>query len=132
MKIIKIKDLNNNLISYEEQNSELNKKVEKNNNEINRLQKVISVMEIDLNENDRILKDKIKENEELKSNFSNMKSELLDMSIKNQKMSEENRSLHSLINQYELENKEMLNRITNKYNYTFNTENNIDNHNYYY
>ena len=77
-----IKDLNNNLISYEEQNNELNKKVEKNNNEIDRLQKVISVMEIDLNENDRILKDKIKENEELKSNFSNIQSELFPFFIR--------------------------------------------------
>ena len=123
-----IKDLNNNLISYEEQNSELNKKVEKNNNEIDRLQKVISVMEIDLNENDRILKDKIKENEELKSNFSNIQNELLDMSIKNKKMSEENKSLHSLLDQYELEKKDIINNKYNR-NYNYNTENNIDNYN---
>ena len=126
-----IKDLNNNLISYEEQNNELNKKVLKNNNEIDRLQKVISVMEIDLNENDRILKDKIKENEELKSNFSNMQSELLDISLKNKKMTEENKSLHSLLEQYELENKTILSKINSNNNnyYTFNSENNINENN---
>ena len=61
-----IQDLNTNLISYEEKNNELSKELENNNNEIDRLQKVISVMEIDLNENDKQLKDKIRENEELK------------------------------------------------------------------
>ena len=125
-----IKDLNNNLISYEEQNSELNKKVEKNNNEINRLQKVISVMEIDLNENDRILKDKIKENEELKLNYSNIQSELLDMNIKNKKMTEENKSLHSLLEQYEFDNKDKLNKYNNYNYYTFNSENNISENNF--
>ena len=125
-----IKDLNNNLISYESQNNELNKKVLKNNNEIERLQKVISVMEIDLNENDRILKDKIKENEELKSNFSIMQSELMDISLKNKKMTEENKSLHSLLEQYELENKTILSKINSNNNYyTFNTDNNINENN---
>ena len=124
-----IKNLNNNLISYEEQNNELNKKVEKNNNEIERLQKVISVMEIDLNENDRVLKDKIKENEELKSNFSNVQNELLDLSIKNKKMTEENKSLHSLLEQYELENKTIISKINNNNYYTFNSENNINENN---
>ena len=86
-------------------------------------------MEIDLNENDRMLKDKIKENEELKSNFSNIQSELLDISTKNKKISEENKSLHSLLDQYELEHKDIINKNNRNYNYTFNTENNFENNN---
>ena len=115
-----IQDLNTNLISYEEKNNELSKELENNNNEIDRLQKVISVMEIDLNENDKLLKDKIRENEELKIRFSNIQTELFDISLKNKNITEENKSLQEIIDHYETERKEMVNKF---HNYSFNNDN---------
>ena len=114
-----IQELNTNLQSYEEKNSELNKELENNNNEINRLQKVISVMEIDLNENDKILKEKIRENEELKMNFSNIQTELFDVTLRNKKISEENKSLHEIVDHYETERNNIVNTV---HNYSFNND----------
>ena len=71
-----------------------------------------------------MLKDKIKENEELKISYSNIQTELFDMSLKNKKIIEENKSLQEIIEHYETERKDMVNKFQN---YSFNNDNNIDN-----
>lgn len=80
--------------------------------EFDRLQKVISVLEIDYNNAENIFKEKTSKSESLQVEMNNIKSQNFEISLKNKKLTEENKSLSSIIDQYELDRK----NIVEKYN----------------
>lgn len=98
---------------------ELQKKQEENENEIDRLQKVISVLEIDLNASENKIKEKNKKIEDLQHEYSNLQSQFFDASLKYKKFLEENTSLKGLVEHYEKERKEFLDKCN-----TFNNSTN--------
>ena len=86
---------------------------EETKNEMDRLQKVISVLEIDLNASEGKIKEKCKKIEDLQSEYNNLQVQFFDASIKYKKYLEENNSLKGLVEHYEKERKEFLDKCSN-------------------
>ena len=80
--------------------------------EFERLQKVISVLEIDYNNAENTVKEKANKIENLQVEMNNIQSQNFEISLKNKKLTEENKSLSTIVDQYELDRK----NIVEKYN----------------
>ncbi len=101
-----------NIIQCKEELNFLKTDNEETKNEMDRLQKIISVLEIDLNTSENKLKEKTQEFEDLKIKFSDLQTQYFDASLKYKKYLEENKSLQSIIEHYEKERKEMLEKYS--------------------
>ena len=121
----KYNSINNELIKLKQDNSsfygsfgnydelaQCKKNLINANNEIERLNKVINVIEIDLNSAEEAQREKNEKIDKLIKELSEVKKELNNMDIKNTKLLEENNKSKKIIQKYENEQKEM----TNKYN----------------
>ena len=86
---------------------------EETKNEMDRLQKVISVLEIDLNASEEKIKEKNKKIEDFQVEYSNLQAQFFDASLKYKKIIEENNSLKGLVEHYEKERKEFLEKCSN-------------------
>ena len=80
------------------------------NKEIERLNKVINVIEIDLNSAEEAQREKNIKIEELIKEVSELKNKLTNIEIKNKKLVEENNNKQNLIKKYENEQKEIINK----------------------
>ena len=78
--------------------------------EFERLQKVISVLEIDYNNTESVLKDKAGKVDGLQLELSNLQSQNFELTLKNKKLVEENKSLGTIVEQYETDRKNMLDK----------------------
>jgi chromosome segregation ATPase len=81
------------------------------NKEIERLNKVINVIEIDLNSAEEAKKEKDNKIEQLIKEINELKNELLNSDKKNKKLLEENNNKENIINKYENEKNELINKI---------------------
>jgi hypothetical protein len=101
-----------NIIQCNEELNYLKSDNEETKNEMDRLQKIISVLEIDLNTSENKLKEKTQEYEDLKIKFSDLQTQYFDASLKYKKYLEENKSLQGIVDHYEKERKEMLEKYS--------------------
>jgi hypothetical protein len=85
---------------------------EENKLELDRFQKVISVLEIDLNSSESKLKDKQTRIEGLQHEMTNLQTSLFEANLKYKKFMDENKSLQSIIDHYEKERKDMLDKYS--------------------
>ena len=76
--------------------------------EVERLKKVISVLEIDCLHTEEKLKEKQTKNEGLHEELNNSKNQLFDFNLQNKKLTEENKSLNTIIVKYENERKNLI------------------------
>ena len=76
--------------------------------EVDRLKKVISVLEIDCLHTEEKLKEKQTKNEGLHEELNNSKNQLFDFNLQNKKLTEENKSLNTIIVKYENERKNLI------------------------
>ena len=76
------------------------------------MKKVISVLEIDCMQTDEKLKEKQVKNETLHEELTCSKNQLFDFNLQIKKLSEENRSLNSIIEKYENERKTLLEKYS--------------------
>jgi predicted nucleic acid-binding Zn-ribbon protein len=97
---------------YEAKLKEISTDYEENKLEMDRLQKVISVLEIDLNSSESKLKDKQTRIESLQYESTNLQTNLFETNLKFKKIQDENKSLQSLIDHYEKERKDMLEKYS--------------------
>ena len=81
---------------------------EENKLEMDRLQKVISVLEIDLNVNEGKLKEKQEKIDQLQQENTNLQTHYFEMNLKYKKFLDENKNQENLIEHYENERKELL------------------------
>ena len=84
---------------------------------MDRLQKVISVLEIDLNSNEHKLKEKQTKIEGYQGEMSNLQTQIFETNLKQKKIFEENKSLNLLLDHNEKDRKSLY----EKYN-SFNDE----------
>ena len=75
---------------------------------MDRLQKVISVLEIDLNSTENKFKEKQNKMEHLQLELSSIQTNHFEATLKVKKLSEENKSLNSLVEHYEKERKDFM------------------------
>jgi len=80
-----------------------------------RLQKVISVIEIDLNSTESKLKEKQTKLENLQHEMGNIQTSHFEAALKIKKYSEENKNLNSVVEHYEKERKDFMEKY-NSYN----------------
>ena len=80
------------------------------NKEIERLNKVINVIEIDLNSAEEAKKEKDNKIEQLIKEINELKNELLNSDKKNKKLLEENSNKENIIKKYENEKNELINK----------------------
>jgi len=92
--------------------NEINIDYEENKLEMDRLQKVISVLEIDLNVNEGKLNEKQSKIDSLQQEITNIQTQYFEINLKYKKYMEENKNLEALIEHFEKERKE----IFDKYN----------------
>lgn len=97
---------------YEAKLKEISTDYEENKLEMDRLQKVISVLEIDLNSSESKIKDKQTRIESLQYELTNLQTNLFETNLKFKKIQDENKSLQSLIDHYEKERKDMLDKYS--------------------
>ena len=83
--------------------------------EFERLQKVISVLDIDYNNAENNLKDKIIKLDNLQLEHNNTQSQNFELSLKTKKLTEENKSLSSIVDQYETDRKSILEKTQKVY-----------------
>jgi predicted RNase H-like nuclease (RuvC/YqgF family) len=76
------------------------------------LKKVISVLEIDCMQTEEKLKEKQVKNETLHEELTSSKNQLFDFNLQIKKLTEENRSLNSIIEKYENERKTLLEKYS--------------------
>ena len=75
---------------------------------MDRLQKVISVLEIELHTSEEKMKEKSKKIEELQTELSNVQAQYVEYSLKFKQLNEENTSLKDIVDRYEKERKDIL------------------------
>ena len=102
--------LQDQIALYENKYKEINQEYEENKLEMDRLQKVISVLEIDLNVNEGKLKDKHLKIDSLQHELTNIQTQYFEINLKFKKFQDENKNLESLIEHYEKERKEILDK----------------------
>ena len=78
--------------------------------EIERLNKVINVIEIDLNSAEELHREKDEKIEKMMKELNGLKNELLNANSKNQKLLEENKSKENIINKYKNEHKDIIDK----------------------
>ena len=81
--------------------------------EIERLKKVICVLEIDCQHTEEKLKEKQTKNEGLHEEITSIKNQVFDFNLNNKKLQEENKSLTSMIEKYENERKTITEKCNN-------------------
>ena len=101
-------NLGEQLNIYDERLKEVSQEYEENKLEMERLQKVISVLEIDLNSLETRMKEKQSKLDTVQQELTSLQTQYFDISLKYKKFSEENKSLNSLIEHYEKERRDML------------------------
>jgi len=77
-----------------------------------RLQKVISVIEIDLNSTETKLKEKQSKIENLQHEMANSQTSHFEATLKLKKLQEENKNLNSVVEHYEKERKDFMEKYS--------------------
>jgi len=98
---------------FEAKFNEINSENEENKLEMDRLQKVISVLEIDLNVNEGKLKEKQAKIDALTQENTNIQTHYFEINLRYKKFMDENKNLESLVEHYEKERKEILEKYNN-------------------
>jgi len=98
------------LAIFESKFKEINNENEENKLEMDRLQKVISVLEIDLNVNEGKLKEKQAKIDALTQENTNIQTHYFEINLKYKKFMDENKNLESLVEHFEKERKEILDK----------------------
>ena len=97
-----------NVSTYENELNNTKIELEESKKEIERLNKVICVIEIDLNSSEECLKEKVDKIEQLTKELTTLQNETLNLNLKNKKLTEDNKNNKSIIEQYEIERKSLL------------------------
>jgi len=105
--------LQDHIAVFEAKYKEMHLENEENKLEMDRLQKVISVLEIDLNVNEGKLKEKQAKIDTLQQDNTNIQTHYFEINLKYKKFIDENKNLESLIEHYEKERKEILDKYNN-------------------
>lgn len=102
--------LQDHIAIFETKFNEINNENEENKLEMDRLQKVISVLEIDLNGNESKLKEKQAKIDVLTQENTNIQTHYFEINLKYKKFMDENKNLESLVDHFEKERKEILDK----------------------
>jgi len=104
--------LQDHIAILETKYKEINLEYEDNKLEMDRLQKVISVLEIDLNVNEGKLKEKQNKIDNIQQENTNLQTQYFELNLKYKKFLDENKNMESLIEQFEKERKEILEKYS--------------------
>ena len=97
---------------YEERLKEISEENEENKLDLDRLQKIISVLEIDLNSSEATIKEKQGRIETLQAEQSNLQTQFFELNLKYKKFAEELKAYQTQNQIYEKEKKEILEKYS--------------------
>lgn len=105
--------LQDHIALLESKYKEIHQENDENKLEMDRLQKVISVLEIDLNVNEGKIKEKQGKIDSLQQENTNLQTQYFEINLKSKKFMDENKNLESLVEHYEKERRELLDKYNN-------------------